>query len=111
VLAPYTTAPVARSNHRTPSGRQAVREDDVAGPRSEVRPHLSLGAVPWLAITAEGLPLLPLDARAAYLLSLVDGHCTVEMILDICGPEVERDGALGLLAHLLQLGAIELRDP
>jgi hypothetical protein len=32
------------------------------------------------------------------------------MILDICGPELERDEALGLLAHLLQLGAIELRD-
>src|ERR1017187_8495017 len=30
--------------------------------------------------------------ETAYLLSLVVGHCTVEMILDICGPEVERDG-------------------
>lgn len=46
----------------------------------------------------------------AYHLSLVDGHCTVEMILDICGPELERDEALGLLAHLVQLGAIGLRD-
>ena len=100
-----------RSNPRTPSGRQAGSEDDVAGPRSEVRPYLSLCAIPWLAITAEGLPFLRLDARAAYLLSLVDGRCTVEMILDICGPEVERDGALGILAHLLQLGAIELRHP
>jgi hypothetical protein len=57
------------------------------------------------------LHFLKLNARAAYLLSLVDGHCTVEMILNICGPELERDEALNLLAHLLQLGAIELRDP
>jgi hypothetical protein len=41
----------------------------------------------------------------------VDGHCTVETILDICGTELERDEALGILAHLLQLGAIQLRDP
>jgi hypothetical protein len=88
-----------------------VSDDVVAGPTSEVRRHLPLCAVPWLAIALEGLRLLPLDARAAYLLSLVDGHRTVETILDICGPELERDEALGILAHLLQLDAIELRDP
>lgn len=68
-------------------------------------------AVQRLAVTLEGLLPLPLDARAAYLLSLVDGHCPVEMILDIFGPEPAREEALGILAHLLQLGAIELRDP
>jgi hypothetical protein len=57
-----------------------------------------------------GLHFLKLNARAAYLLSLIDGHCTVEAILDICGLELERDEALGLLAHLLQLGAIKLRE-
>jgi hypothetical protein len=41
----------------------------------------------------------------------VDGHCTVEEILDICSQELERDDAIGILAHLLQLGAIDLRDP
>ena len=102
---------MTRSSHRTPPGQQAVREDGVASPTSEVRPHLPLCAVPWLAVTLEGLRLLPLDARTAYLLSLVDGHCTVEMLLDICGTELERDEALELLAHLFQLGAIELCDP
>jgi hypothetical protein len=104
-------SPVTRSNRRTPSGQQAAGDDDPAGPTSEVRPHLPLGAVPRLAITLEGLRLLPLDARAAYLLSIVDGHCTVEMLLDICETALERDEALDTLACLLQLKAIELRDP
>jgi hypothetical protein len=62
-------------------------------------------------MTVEELRSLPLDARAAYLLSLIDGHATVEMILDICAPELARDDGLRILAHLLQLGAVELRDP
>jgi hypothetical protein len=33
------------------------------------------------------------------------------MILDICGHALERNCALALLADLLNLGAIELRDP
>ena len=102
---------VARSNDRTPPAERAVSEDYPAERTSGVRSHLPLFAVPSLTITVDGLHFLKLNARAAYLLSLVDGHCTVEMILDICGPELERDDALNLLAHLLQLGAIELRDP
>ncbi len=95
----------------TPPEQQVVRDDDLDGPTSEVRPHVPLFAVPVLVITLEGLRLLPLDARGAYLLSLLDGRSTVETILDICRPELERDDALGILANLIQLGAIELRDP
>jgi hypothetical protein len=76
-----------------------------------VRPVVPLFAVPWLAVTLEGLRFLPLDARAAYLLSLVDGQCNIETILDVCAQKVTREEALGFLAHLLQLGAIDLRDP
>ena len=95
----------------TPPDRDSVADDDLEGPPSAVRAHVPLFAVPWLAITVEGLHHLPLDARAAYLLSLVDGQCTVELILDICRLELGRDEALSTLSHLLQLGAIELRDP
>jgi hypothetical protein len=102
---------VSPANKRTPPDQQAVTDDDLDGPTSEVRAHVPLFAVPRLAVTVEGLRLLPLDARAAYLLSLADGHCTVEEILDICSQELERDDAMGILAHLLQLGAIDLRDP
>jgi hypothetical protein len=56
----------------------------------------------------DGLRHLPLDARTAYLLSLVDGVCSVDMILDICEPEISRPEATDLLAGLLRIGAIEL---
>jgi hypothetical protein len=74
------------------------------------RPPVPLFAVPWLALNAEGLRLLPLDARTAYVLSLVDGRCDVETILDLPGRELARDDALDILGYLLELGAIELRS-
>lgn len=99
------------SRRRTPPEHEAVDDDDLEDPASAVRPHLPLLAVPWLAMTVEGLRVLPLDARTAYVISLVDGQCTVEVILDICESELARDEALAILAHLLHLGAIDLRDP
>jgi hypothetical protein len=102
---------VTPSRARTPPDRQAVSDAEVDGPTSNVRALVPLLGVPRLALTLEGLRLLPLDPRAAYILSLVDGHCTVETILDICVPELGPDEALALLAHLLHLGAIDLREP
>ena len=99
------------SKRHTPPDEQAVHDEDLDGPKSAVRPTVPLSAVPLLAVTVERVRFLPLDARAAYLLSLVDGECTVEMILDICGSELRCDEALGILALLLHLGAIELHDP
>jgi hypothetical protein len=50
---------------------------------------------------------LPLDHRAGYVVSLIDGRSTVEMIVDIAMlPEGE---ALMILGDLRRLGAIELR--
>jgi hypothetical protein len=100
---------VSPASKRTPPDLQAVDYDD-DGPTSEIRPLVPLLAVPILAVTVEGLHALPLDSRAAYLLSLVDGHCTVETILDICGPDLWPEEALAILARLVQLGALELRD-
>lgn len=79
--------------------------------RAAIRPPVPLGATPSLAMTVEGLHFLSLDARTAYVLSLVDGRCDVAMILDLVGRELTRDDALDILAHLLNLGAIELREP
>ncbi len=107
---PYTASPVTPKRH-TPPEQPAVCDDNLEGPTSAVRPHVPLFAVPWPAMTLDGLRCLPLDARAAYILSLVDGSCTVETLLDVYQPQVARDEALDILAHLLELGAIELRDP
>jgi hypothetical protein len=60
-------------------------------------------------VTLDGLRKLPLDPSAGYLVSLMDGHATVEAILDAC--ELDRERALEMFARLLQLEAIELRDP
>ena len=90
---------------------QAARDDDLDGPTSGARPPLPLYAVPWLVVALDGLRVLPLDARSAYLLSLVDGRCSVELILDICQAEVGPEDARSALGELLRLGAIELRDP
>jgi hypothetical protein len=74
-----------------------------------LRPLLPGGAVLRLSVTVEELRTLPLDARAAYVLSLVDGRCSVDLILDIC--EMDRGDALAALADLLELGAIEVLGP
>jgi hypothetical protein len=101
---------VSSANRSTPPDFEAAH-DELEGPASEVRPVVPLFAVPWLAVRAEGLRFLPLDARAAYLLSLIDGSCDVEAILDISATELDREEALRILARLLELGAIDLRDP
>ncbi len=79
-----------------------------AGPAlvSDAPPVLPLRAVPVFATTPAHVRDLALDARAAYVLSLVDGECSVETILDVC--DMERDEAVGILRDLLALEAIRL---
>lgn len=93
---------------RTESGFQG-KASAPPTPVTPLRPLLPGNAVLHLSVTVEELRTLPLDARAAYLLSLVDGRCSVDLILDVC--EMDRGEALGALADLLELGAIQVRDP
>jgi hypothetical protein len=65
--------------------------------------------LPRLAVTVDQLRDLPIDPRAAFVVSLVDGYCSVGMIAHIAG--LPGDDAIAIFAMLLQLGAIELRDP
>jgi hypothetical protein len=65
-------------------------------------------AVPIPALGDAELRWLGLDHRAGFLLSRVDGHATVEEVLDICGmPRLE---ALKTLVSLIERGAIRLRS-
>jgi hypothetical protein len=65
-----------------------------------------LSAVPVPALDDTQLRWLGLDHRAGFLLSRVDGHSTVEEVLDICGmPRLE---ALKTLVDLLDRGAIRV---
>jgi hypothetical protein len=94
---------------RTPPDRPAVTDDDIDAPASAIRLYLPLFAVPGLVVSLDSLRFLPLDARGAYVASLMDGRCSVETILDIC--EMNRAEVLDSLARLVELGAIELHDP
>jgi hypothetical protein len=84
-----------------------VGEDD--GPASEARPILPRHAIPWLIVTFDDLRAMPLDPRDGFILSLVDGRSSIEMIIDLATlPEAE---TLTVLMRLLKVGAIELHDP
>lgn len=89
----------------TRAARDSAREFKAAD--SDVRPLIPLQAVPWLVMTYDELRALPLDSRAGFVISCVDGRCTVEMLLDVGG--MPEDETLTILGELLRLGAIELR--
>lgn len=69
---------------------------------------MPLRAVPWLVMTMDQVKGLPLDPRAGLIISLIDGLCTIEMILDMSGiPENE---AIDILGRMMELKVIVLRD-
>jgi hypothetical protein len=78
-------------------------------PTDEVRALVSPSMLPRLALTVDQLRDLPIDPQTAFVVSLVDGHCSVGMIAHIAG--MAGDDAIAMFAMLLQLGAVELRDP
>ncbi len=91
-------APLARTSE----------DESALSPPSQVRIVPLGAAVPWLMVTLDELRELPIDPRAAYLVSLVDGQCSVEMIADVAG--MPRAEVAGVFAMLARLGAVELRD-
>jgi len=89
--------------------RQVARESasELRPTDSDIRPLVPMTAVPWLVVTYDALRDLPLDARAGFILSRIDGRCTVEMLLDVSS--MREDETLEILRELVRLGAIELR--
>lgn len=86
------TIPAAKAIDARPSALQAPR----------------LEAVPWLDVTYDELKLLPLDHRDGFIVSLIDGRSTIEMIADMSGMSLST--ALGILAYLSARGVITLHD-
>jgi hypothetical protein len=84
-------------------------EETEEAPTDEVRAVVSPSMLPRLLFTVDQIRDLPIDPRTAFLISLVDGQCSVGMIAHIAG--VPGDDAINVFAMLLQLGAVELRDP
>lgn len=87
--------------------RSSERELDAA-PKSDIRRLAPMTAVPWLMMTLDQLRELPIDPPAAFLVSLVDGQCTVEMIADVAA--MPRQDVARTFAMLAELGAVELRS-
>jgi hypothetical protein len=77
---------------------------DPEAPYSE---KLSLTSVPFIAIPREQLLALPLDARHGFVLSLIDGDCTLEDVIDISG--FDRADTIEILTDLLRRGVILLK--
>jgi hypothetical protein len=67
----------------------------------------SLDHVPMVGVPRSQLLCLSLDHRAGFVLSLVDGSSTLEMILDVCG--MPRLDALQIVQELLHRKIIALR--
>jgi hypothetical protein len=65
----------------------------------------TMQSVPWAVLPFSEIRALPLDPRSAFILQLVDGISTVEVLLDVCG--VPRDEFLSILIDLMAMGAIE----
>jgi len=65
-----------------------------------------LDSVPRLAVSTRELMAMPLDHRAGFIASFVDGIFTVEMIVDASA--MPADEALALLGELAARGVIVL---
>jgi hypothetical protein len=90
------------------SGLARESERELEATSSDIRRNVPMHAVPWLVMTLEQVMALPLDPRAGFLLSKIDGRSTVEMILDMSG--IREDEVIAILGRMVELRVIELRD-
>jgi hypothetical protein len=67
---------------------------------------VTLASVPRLVMTHTQLVALPIDHRAGFLLSHIDGIRTVEELVDIC--HLSAEDAMQVVDALLALGAIDI---
>lgn len=98
-----------RDRITVPAAAALDSERELAATTSDVRPLVPPFAVPGLLVTMDELRNLPLDPRAGHVVSLIDGRANVEGIADMSG--IPLDEITTIFATLLELEAIELRDP
>jgi hypothetical protein len=67
--------------------------------------RLTLDLVPRLALSRRALLVQPLDHRAGFIVSLIDGKCSVETILDLSA--MRRTEALRILRELATMGVVD----
>jgi hypothetical protein len=74
--------------------------------RIRARERIPLTAVPVVTVTMDALMKLPLDHRAGFMLTRIDGVSNVQNIIDISAMPFEE--AMQLLEKLLTVGALGL---
>jgi hypothetical protein len=62
---------------------------------------------PVVTMESESLKRLPLDHRAGFVLSLMDGSIDLDTVIDLCG--MEREEALDLVRDLYESGVVAFR--
>jgi hypothetical protein len=66
-----------------------------------------MSGVPFVALTGDALKRLPLDHRAGFVLSLMDGSLDVETVIELCG--MPRHEALSLIRDLFESDVVRFR--
>ncbi len=83
---------------------------DLAGRiRADAPSSISRTAIPVITLTIEAILALPLDHRAGFMLTRIDGNANVGSIIDIAGMSEEE--AVAILENLVALGALSLVKP
>jgi hypothetical protein len=92
-----------RRDATLPQPGEALLYDDDS---RETRPP-SLEAIPWLMLSHVQVMDLELDHREGFLLSLIDGRTTVELLIEIAA--MPKRDVLRILARWLAMGVIVLK--
>ena len=93
--------------HLDPVRSEVERIADDRQPASGVvRRREGLAGVPRLAVSTAKLMTMPLDHRAGFIISFIDGTYSIQMILDACA--MTRDEALAILGDLVAKGVVEI---
>jgi HD-GYP domain-containing protein (c-di-GMP phosphodiesterase class II) len=110
-IAPPRSLPPAAPKplHRASTTRlPVVAEPKRATPAATAAPADVVGEkIPVLLVTPSELAKLPLDHRAGFVLSMLDGQTTIEGLVDASGMPTEE--VLAIVEHLLAMSVIKLR--
>src|ERR1700690_366212 len=101
----FGAASPSRSKERGGAAKTERTADDEPPSGIVLRPE-TLACVPRLAMSMTKLMAMPLDHRAGFIASFVDGTFTVENILDASAMRPEE--ALAILGELVARGVIVL---
>ena len=109
----FGSRPAAAFHGESPTGtrpkgsRDAVTVDQVGAAAIRMAKEARLDQVPRVVASRELISMAPIDARAAFIMALVDGRNTVEAIVDMSG--MASDEARAVLEKLALLRLIEFR--